>query len=221
MVAERMNVGNSVKKAIVDWSQGELEAAMLHACNAVDGTAKKAYPAISKVGARFTQLLRDNYAILGPMGAPGLDIANTRWQLKIKSTLGPGSKPDIVDIIYSIHRCCHGHGDELPRGFELLPDAAGPARHTRMRFSDTVVQMSDRMIFGLLAVAIMSPVNSDQQVPDGFYLTFSTVTLPINEWWGRAADFPAVAAQDPAPLVRIVFSSTKSAPASAAGGIAP
>jgi hypothetical protein len=36
-----MNVGESVRKAIDDWEHGELEAAMLHACNAVDGTAKK------------------------------------------------------------------------------------------------------------------------------------------------------------------------------------
>jgi hypothetical protein len=39
-----MNVGDSVRKAIDDWEQGELESSMLHACNAVDGTAKKLYP---------------------------------------------------------------------------------------------------------------------------------------------------------------------------------
>lgn len=35
-----MNVGNSVRKAIDDWGSGEQDAAMLHVCNAVDGTAK-------------------------------------------------------------------------------------------------------------------------------------------------------------------------------------
>lgn len=64
-----MNVGNSVRKAIDDWEQGELESAMLHACNAVDGTAKKLYATL-RSNARFTRLLRENYGIFG------------RWELQ-------------------------------------------------------------------------------------------------------------------------------------------
>jgi hypothetical protein len=40
----RIDVGNSVLKAIDDWTLGELDAAMMHASNAVDGTARKIYP---------------------------------------------------------------------------------------------------------------------------------------------------------------------------------
>ena len=49
---------------------------MLHACNAVDGTAKKAYPAFGKLQnkLRFTTMLRDNYGVFGPMAAPGIDL---------------------------------------------------------------------------------------------------------------------------------------------------
>ena len=36
-----MNGGESVRHAIDDWLAGKPEAAMMHACNAVDGTAKK------------------------------------------------------------------------------------------------------------------------------------------------------------------------------------
>ena len=61
-----MNVGESVRKCIDDWEHGELDSAMLHACNAIDGTAKKLYPTLAN-NDRFTRLLRDNYAILGPM----------------------------------------------------------------------------------------------------------------------------------------------------------
>lgn len=59
-----MKVGDSVRKAIDDWQAGEFESAMLHACNAVDGTAKKIYPNLGS-NARFTKLLRDSYSILG------------------------------------------------------------------------------------------------------------------------------------------------------------
>ena len=199
-----MNVGNSVRKAIDDWGHGELDASMLHACNAVDGTASKLHPGLGS-NARFTRLLRDNYDIFGPMGIPGIDLCATRWPVRVKRPKADGGKPDIADVLYGIHRCSHGHGEELPEGFELLPDVAGPPRLTRMCIEKGKVHLSDRVIFGLLAVAVMSSVNSSQRVPDSYFLTFGLLTLPINEWWGRAADFPAIASQDPMPKVKLDF----------------
>ncbi len=199
-----MNVGDSVRKAIADWELGELEAAMLHACNAVDGTARKLYEALGS-NARFTRLLRDNYDIFGPMAAPGIDLVATRWPVKVERSKALGGKPDIADVIYGIHRCTHGHGDELPDGFELVPDAAGPPRHTRILVEKGKVRLSDRAIFGLLAVAVLSPANKDQTVPDGYHLTFGNVKLPINEWWGRAVDFASLVAQEPLPNVKLDF----------------
>ena len=112
----------------------------------------------------------------------------------------------MADVIYGIHRCTHGHGDELPDGFKLLEDAAGPARFTRMEVENGKLRLSDRIIFGLLSVAVLSPSNTDQRVPDGYYLSFGRSTkLVINEWWARAADFPAIAATDPTPSVTLDF----------------
>ena len=200
-----MNVGSSVRKAIDDWEHGELESAMLHACNAVDGTAKKLYPMLGS-NERFTRVLRENYAILGPMGAPGIDLVETRFPVTVQRPKAPGGKPDLADVIYGIHRCAHGHGDELPGGFALIQDAAGPKRLTRMKVERGKVRLSDRIIFGLLAVAVLSPVNKDQSVPDGYYLTFGESSkLLINEWWGRASDFPSIVAQDPMPQVKLDF----------------
>jgi hypothetical protein len=164
-----MNVGESVRHAIDDWEAGKLEAAMLHACNAGDGTAKKVYSR-EGVGTRFTRLLRENYGILGPMGAPGLDICATHFPVKVRRAPALGGKPDIADVIYGIHRCTHGHGDELPDGFDLIPVAARPSRRHPLVISDGAVQLSDRIIFGLLAVAVLSSANVDQRVPDGYML---------------------------------------------------
>ena len=200
-----MNVGDSVRKSILDWQQHEVEASMLHACNAVDGTAKKVHPALGS-NARFTTLLRENYGILGPMGIPGINLVETRFPVRVSRPTGPGGRPDIADVIYGIHRCTHGHGDELPDGFALLPDAAGPPRQTRMLTRSGTVSLSDRVIFGLLAVAVLSPFNVDQRVPDGYFLTYgATVKMVINDWWGRAAEFAAVAATDPVPSVTLKF----------------
>jgi hypothetical protein len=197
-------VGNSVRKAIDDWSLGEHEFAMLHACNALDGTATKLHPNIGS-NARFTRTLRDNYSIFGPMVVPGIDLVNTRWPVKVKRPKASGGLPDIADVIYGVHRCTHGHGGELPDGFGLLSDASGPDRVTRMRVEKGKVQLSDRVIFGLLAVAVFSPVNADQHVPNGYFLSFAGTNLPINEWWGRAADFPVIAANEALPNVLLDF----------------
>ncbi len=200
-----MNVGNSVRKAIEDWENGDLESAMLHACNAVDGTAKKLHPKIGS-NARFTRALRENYAILGPMGAPGIDLLKTRFPVTLQYSKASGWKPDIADVIYGIHRCSHGHGSELPDGFALIQDAAGPKRLTRMEIERGKVRLSDRIIFGLLAVAVLSLVNKDQSVPNGYYLSIGeSPKLNINDWWGRACDFSLISAQDPIPMVKLDF----------------
>ena len=200
-----MNIGKSVRKAIDDWMNGDSESAMLHACNAVDGTAKKIYPNLGS-NERFTRFLRENYAILGPMGAPGIDVVETRFPVTVKRPKAIGGQPDLADVIYGIHRCSHGHGDELPQGFELLADAAGPPRITRIVVQQGKVQLSDRVIFGLLAVAIVSPANIGQHVPNDYYLTFgASAKMVINDWWGRAADFSAIANSDPMPQVKLDF----------------
>lgn len=201
-----MNVGNSVRKAIIDWETGENDAAMIHACNAIDGTAKKVYPKLGS-RSRFTKFLRDNYSILGPMGCPGINLEETRFPVKVERPKATGGKPDLADIIYSIHRCSHGHGDELPSGFTLISNVRGPPGLTRIKIRRGEIQLSDRIIFGLLAVAVMCPANKDQKVPPSFYLTYGRTVekLFINEWWGRASDFPAVVAKDPTPSVTLDF----------------
>jgi hypothetical protein len=185
-----MDIGNSVRKAIDDYEDGEIDAAMLHACNAIDGTAAKTHPEIKSNNERFTTLIRDNYFVLEPMAAPGVNIDDTRFPVKVEHPKAPGGVPDFADIIYGVHRCSHGHGEALPGGFELLHDAAGQPGYTRMQIKKEApgmgrVRFSDRVIFGLLAVAILSPANADQQVPDGYHLTFGRqpVRLEINDWW--------------------------------------
>jgi hypothetical protein len=198
------SVGDSVRKSIDDWELGEHQFAMLHACNAIDGTARKLHPRLSN-SERFTWTIRDNYSIFGPMALPGIDLEKTRWPVRIRSPKATGGQPDIADVIYGIHRCTHAHGDELPDGYELISDARGPAKITHLVAESGKVRLSDRAIFGLLAVAILSPENADQTVPDGYHLTFAGQELPINDWWGRANDFSAIASQEQLPSVMLDF----------------
>jgi hypothetical protein len=200
-----VKIGDSVQHAIDDWEAGKAESAMLHACNAIDGTAAKAFPGLGNK-ARFTRQLRENYSIFGPMALPGIDIEKTRFPVAVKAPTTGDGKPDIADVVYAVHRCTHAHGDELPNGFDLIPDAAGPGGRTRILVAKGRLHLSDRVLFGLLAVAVMSPANDGQRTADGYYLTFGTsAKLIINDWWGRAADFAAIAALEPMPSVKMDF----------------
>ena len=138
------------------------------------------------------------------MGLPGINLAETRVPIAIERPKAPGGKPDVADVIYAIHRCYEGHGEELPQGSELIHDADGPTRVTPLSVAKGAVMLSDRIIFGLLAVAVLSLANTDQSVPDSYFLTFGDhAKLPINEWWGRTAEFSTIVAQDPMPQVKL------------------
>lgn len=200
-----MRIEKSVTKSIDEWQASDFESSMLHACNAVDGTAKKLFPKLGNKQ-RFTQFLRKNFSILGPMGAPGIDLATTRFPVRVDRPTASGGRPDLADVIFAIHRCAHAHGDELPDGFELLADAAGQPRLTRLVIEEGKIRLSDRIIFGLIAVVVLSPINANLTVHASYYLTFGEkVTMAINDWWGRAADFAAVVSTDPMPQVHLDF----------------
>jgi hypothetical protein len=200
-----MNVGKSIQKCIDEWQAGDFESAMLHACNGVDGTAGKKYPLLRNK-ARFTKFIRENYAIFGPMATPGINIVETRWPVVIKNPTADGGKPDLADVIYSVHRCTHGHGDELPDGFELIPDAAGPPERTNVLVSDGKVMLSDRTLFGMIAICVVCDANMNQTVPEGYFLTFGADhKLIINEWWGREADLLTLVSSVQLPNVKMDF----------------
>jgi len=198
-----MEVGKSINRAVHDRLDGELESAMLHACNAVDGTARKVYPGLG-VGARFRKLLRQNYnGILEPM-VPGINFEKTAFPISVSGASGPGGRPDVADILYVIHRCHHGHGEPLPGGWELIPDSTTEPPRTTMNMAGPngqwVVRLSDRIIYGMAAVALLSPANVGQDLGD-VYLMYKSVSSDItvqmdNGWWGRAADLMVIAAMD-------------------------
>jgi hypothetical protein len=179
-----MKVGDSVKFSLDHWEKNECDAAMLHACNAVDATGKKRYPKLG-VAARFKRTIRDSLDIFGAMAMPGLNLDETRFPVSVKSDM-PDKRPDIADIVYGIHRCAHGHGDDLPDGYELMPYAQ-PVSTTRMHGGK--IRLSAATVLGLLAVAVFAPENASQAIPDGYRLTLHQHTFFISAWWGRQNDF--------------------------------
>jgi len=187
-----MIVGESVRKSIDDFEAGELDSSVLHACNAVDGTAGKlAGGTHTGNRARYVGFLRDHYWLLEPMITPGINLVDTRFT---NVPLPKHPQPDFADIAYEVFRCGHGHGDGLPAGFELLPAVATPGL-THLQLANGVLQLPDRLPFGLIAAAVLSPANKGQKAPDTYYFSLGDEKFIINEWWGREADFQPIAAR--------------------------
>lgn len=88
-----MKIGDSVRLTIDMCGFGELEAAMLHACTAVDGTVTKTAGAQRSSNSVFTNFLRDNYVILGPMGAPSMDLVEQRVPVRLENPRAPAVRP--------------------------------------------------------------------------------------------------------------------------------
>lgn len=197
-----MNVGNSVRLAVRDFAD-EIDSSMLHACNAVDGTAAKMYPPTLGSQKCLTRLLRDNYAVIEAMSLGGVNLDETRFPVPVRRVTTGDGHPDMADVIYSIHRCSHGRGDELPDGFDLVPSENAPG-HVSVLIEKGKLRLTDKLIWGLLAVAVLEPVNVGQAAP-GYSLALLDHEIVIDEWWGRGDDFRMLAAQHPMPRVKLDF----------------
>jgi hypothetical protein len=173
---------------------------MLHACNAVDGTGRKRYPKLG-VGARFKATIRDSLDIFRIMAAPGIDVDKTRFPIAVKSDL-PDKRPDIADVLYGIHRCTHGHGDELPEGFELTPYAYGIQV---MRISQGKIQLPASAVLGLPAIAVFAPENKGQTIPGMYSLSWYQHVFHICGWWGWQDHFRDIISVDQFPRVTLHF----------------
>src|SRR5690242_14470838 len=129
-----MRVGKSVRKAIDEFEAGDLESCVLHACNAVDGTARKesgGRPTGQR--ARFLGFLRSSLWLLEPMVCPGINLVGTCWT---NVPLDGTAEPDFADIVYTVYRCTHGHGDEIPKGFEHLSECVATPGLTQVVLTD-------------------------------------------------------------------------------------
>ncbi len=201
----RVEIAKSVRKALDEYAAGDIESAMVHACNAVDGTARNTYGYQLGNRDRFTRMLRDNYLILGPMSGGGFDLLAQRFPGFIEKGTTPDKEPDLADLIYTIHRCAHAHGDQIPFGYELLPVAGLGPRLTHMRVGYDWIQLSARIVPALAAVAVFAPVNATLSVDGDYWLSYSLTKMPLQDWWGEADKFPAIVATDPPPCITYKF----------------
>lgn len=184
-----MKLSEQVLCSIDDAGTGKFDAALLHACIAIDTTSKRLYPSESKVGVRYVRCLRNYYWIIEPMIGAGLDLVETRFS---NVHLPKNQSPDLADIVYEIFRCSHAHGDEVPASYSVIP-TTGP--FSDWEFGHGELHMPDRIVWALLAIAVFSKVNASEKSGGTYYLSLGGDRFPVCDWWGREDDFRPVASR--------------------------
>ena len=193
-----MKLSDHVACAIEDRRAGKFESALMHACVAVDGTAKRLYP--NESGNR-ERCVRSYYWLIEPMLHAGLNLTECRFEnVPLKHT----SSPDFADIVYAIFRCSLAHGDEVPDGFSVLE--AEDESPTRWRMGYGELHMPKSIVPALLAVTVFSKINRDQTSTGGHFLSLDQDRFIIAGWWGREDDFRPIAASK--NTIRVTLKNT-------------
>jgi hypothetical protein len=185
-----MKLSEHVLYAIDDAGAKKFDAALLHACIAIDATSKRLYPSERRAGRRYIKCLRAYYWIIEPMIGAGINLVETRFtNIRLRNT----ASPDLAEVIYVIFRCSHAHGDEVPPNFSVLPSQGGFG--STWGLGDGELHLPDRVVWALLAISVFSKVNKGERTTGSYYLSLGDEQFPISEWWGREDEFRTTAAK--------------------------
>jgi hypothetical protein len=182
-----VKISDHVLHAIADADRGYFEPALLHACIAIDATARRLFPAMM-IGARYVSTLRGYYWLLEPMIGVGLNLENTRFG---NVGLKKNPNPDLAEIIYEIFRCNHAHGDAVPIKFSVTRSHGG--WDSTWEIAHGELHMPDRVLWALLGIAVFSKANAGESTAGNAWLSLGDEHFPIAEWWGREDDFRPIA----------------------------
>lgn len=199
-----MDVGRQVLIAIEDGvrrASGRNEAALLHACLAIDATARLVYPKM-KVGQRYIQCIRDYMWIIEPMMGVGLNLIDTKFDnMSIKTERGTIYSPDFAELIYHNFRNHLAHGEEISSNFSVTlthaPDISA------WYIGPDEVHMPDRIIWALLSVAVFSRVHRHIKTTGDHSLTFRNIEFRVSEWWGREDEIRPMFVSENTPRVKL------------------
>ncbi len=186
-----MKVSAHVLQALDDADRLSFDSALMHACSAIDGTARKLFKTTKPSNAdRFKSLIRKYYWILEPMIGAGIDLVRTHFT---NVSIPKISNPDLADLIYYAIRCPHAHGDDMPEAFSFTTNPGDFGSVWEMGYE--YISIPDRILYALLGIALFCYVNDDQRSTGNAYLTLGSDTFPIYQWWGQEDRFRGFAAK--------------------------
>lgn len=177
-----MKIADHIKYSLDACDSRELDKAMLFACLAIDGTAKKLYPEIDKVGARFRKFIVEHLDIIELMFG-GLDLRETVFPFKDnKGNVGV----KFEDIVYEKFRCNLAHGNELPDGYDITVKVSDGIQQFMIDISGQSMTFPESAIFALGLPCVLSPVNANQKIGSNLYHYRDPINhYAVDRWWGK------------------------------------
>ncbi len=176
-----MKIADHIKASLDACDSKELDKAMLFACLAVDGTAKKMYPHL-KVGERFTKFIVDHLDIVELMYG-GINLKETVFPFKdAKGTIGV----KFEDIVYEKFRCSLAHGDELPDGYDITVKVAEGIQQFMIDIEGQSMTLPESAIYALGLPCVLAPPNADQKIGSNAYHYRDPLNrYVVDRWWGQ------------------------------------
>ncbi len=199
-----MKIAEHIKNSIDACDAKEMEKAMLFACIAVDGTARRTYPGITKVGERFRKFVNENLDIIELMFG-GFDLKETVFPFKdAKGNLGI----NFADIVYEKFRCSLAHGDELPDGYGVSVQIAEFHQQFVIDIEKQSMTMPQSVTYALGLACVLAPANADQKIGSNLYQYCDAInTYVVDRWWGKAACARQIMDFDAQVRVKMDFSN--------------
>lgn len=178
-----MKISDHIKNSIDASDRRELDQAMLFACLAVDGTAKKTYPQISGVGERYRRFINENLDIIELMFG-GLNLKETVFPFKdAKGKIGIS----FADIVYEKFRCSLAHGNELPDGYGVSVQIADGHQQFCVDIQNQSMTLPQSAIYALGLACVLAPANADQKIGNNLYHYRDPLNVyVVDRWWGNA-----------------------------------
>jgi hypothetical protein len=177
-----MRIAEHIKYSIDACGSHELDKAMLFVCLAVDGTAKKMYPHIKKVGERFRKFIVESLDIIELMHG-GVNLRETVFPFKDdKGNIGL----KFEEIIYEKFRCNLAHGDELPDGYAVTVKVAEGVQEFFIDIEKQSMTLPESAIYALGLSCVLANVNRDQKIGSNSYYYRDPINhYVIDRWWGK------------------------------------
>ncbi len=167
---------------------GDTDSALMHACIAVDATAKKLFPSEISSARRFVRCVRQYYWLIEPMIGVGFNLAEIRFGNIASRPKGP---PDLAEFIYEEIRCAHTHGQEVRSRYLLTPYEGGFG--STWEFGPDRLHVPQRLLWALVGLVVVSRVNAGTKSTGTCFLSLGEDRYPVAQWWGREADFRHIA----------------------------
>jgi len=177
-----MKIADHIRHSLEACDSRDLDKAMLFACIAVDGTAKKMYPQIERVGERFRKFIVEHLDIIELMHG-GLNLQKTLFPFKDnKGNVGV----KFEDIVYEKFRCNLAHGNELPDGYGVTVKVADGIQQFMVDIEHQAMTLPESAIYALGLPCVLAPVNADQKIGSNSYHYRDPINhYVVDRWWGK------------------------------------